>query len=487
MTFGLTNWLKSKYSDLNYEVPLWFPSREQPDHREWLLTNGLGGYASSTISGAHTRRYHGMLVAAMDPPHMRNVILSRIDEIVTIDGVEFLLATNHWASGVVSPTGYKFLESFAHLPTPTWVYDLNGNYLIKQVAMKWGTNEVTIAYSWLPDSDNPPEQATICVRFLAGYRGFHDQLGSSSDDRYPQFVSPNHSVIILAGSRRLTSSSPASQATSFDTSSKKLCLTWAAGEYETQKQWWWDFHWPEETARGLPDRENLCFVGSVQTTLSAEAPVNIGVSLDKPIEKPNCDELVKATIERHKQFFRQANLPRTAPINSLVVACDQFLAAKDNSADSELGVIEGYPWFGESGRVAMIALPGLTLATRRYQDARRILKHYVAHARSGLLPNRYVEYPQDAVGFEYSAVDVTLWWAWALHQYHKATKDDAFVKEQLPHLVEAAGHFIHATNRDVKVDATDGLLICGSQSAELSWMDAEGGRHSHHSPGGKSS
>src|SRR5687767_8828551 len=128
MTFGLPSWLKSKYPDLTYEIPIWYPSHDQPDYREWIVTNGLGGYASGTISGANTRRYHALLIAALDPPSNRHVVMSKVDEYVTIDGADFALSTNHWASGVVSPTGYKLLESFTTIPVPTWVFNLDGHY-----------------------------------------------------------------------------------------------------------------------------------------------------------------------------------------------------------------------------------------------------------------------------------------------------------------------------------------------------------------------
>ena len=176
MTFGLIAWLKSRYSDLNFEIPVWYPAKDQPDCREWLVTNGLGGFASGTVCGAYTRRYHGLLVAAMEPPSDRHNVLSRVDETVTIDGQDFQLATNYWASGVVSPTGYRHLESFTTLPVPTWVYDLNGNYLVKQIALKPGTNEVNIGYFFVPDTDNAPTNAKISARFLMGYRNFHSQV-----------------------------------------------------------------------------------------------------------------------------------------------------------------------------------------------------------------------------------------------------------------------------------------------------------------------
>lgn len=456
MTFGLINWLKSKYQDLVYDVPLWYPSREQPDHREWLLTNGLGGYSSGTVSGAQTRRYHALLVAALDPPHNRHVILSQVDELLTINGTTHQLATNHWASGVVSPTGYKQIESFSILPSPTWVYEINGNYLIKQCTLTWGTNEVHVGYTWLPDSDNAPADVRLSVRFLTGYRNFHEKLAGSSDDRYPQFVSPNHSVIILSEA------------------AKRLCLTWNEGEYESQKQWWWDYHWPEETARGEPDQQDLFFVGSVSTKLHADKQFSLGASLDKPIEKPDCHAAVEKNLKRQRDLLRIANLPRNTASNLLVLACDQFLVSKTTTdSDADLGVIEGYPWFAESGRAAMIAMPGLTLATRRFDDGKRILKHYADNSKDGVMPNRYIEEPRTPVGFEYGAADVTLWWAWALYQYHKTTKDVQFVTEQLPLMLKAANHYINGADKNMKIDPSDGLLRCSGVHQEHSWMDTK--------------
>src|SRR5215470_3512416 len=150
MTFGLPSWLKTRYGELGEAVPIWYASHDQPDHREWLLTNGLGGYSSGTISGAHTRRYHGLMVSALNPPLDRHIVLSRVSELVSVGGAHFELSTDHWASGVVAPTGYKLVESFTTLPTPTWVYNLSGNYLIRQLALAWGTNQLHLGYYWLP-------------------------------------------------------------------------------------------------------------------------------------------------------------------------------------------------------------------------------------------------------------------------------------------------------------------------------------------------
>lgn len=456
MTFGLTSWLKKQFPDLIYEVPLWYPSREQADQREWLITNGLGGYSSGTVGGAHRRRYHGLLVSALDPPHGRHMILSRVDELLEVDGVEYELATNHWASGVVSPTGYKYLESFTNLPVPTWVFELRGHYLIKQVTLGWGTDTVQIGYYWLPDPERDSPDARLTVRFLAGFRSFHDTVHGSSDDRYPQFVSPKHSVIIL------------------NESAHRLCLTWSNGTYEARRQWWWDFQWPEETARAQPDKEDLFLVGCVTTTLQRDEQFSIAGSLDKPVEKPDCHAAVNDALQRQRTLLKTANLPKSPRAEILALACDQFLVSDKTAEDGKLYVIEAYPWFNESGRAAMIGMNGLTLSTRRFDDARRILKTYSARMVNGMLPNRLLEEPGKGrdTTLEYGAADVTLWWAWALDAYQKRTRDAAFVQEQIPLLLDAAKHYIAGTTGGVKAD-TDGLLRCVRAQHEFTWMDAE--------------
>jgi 4-alpha-glucanotransferase len=454
MTFGLTGWLKSKYRELDFDIPVWFPIKDQPDHREWLVTNGLGGYASGTLSTAHTRRYHGLLIAAIVPPERRYHVLTRLDEILTVDGEEYSLATNHWASGVVSPTGYKLIESFTTLPVPTWVFEINGHYLVKQICLKWGTNEVYVGYWWLPDFQQGEPKAEIFIRCLTSYRNIHHQVQGSSDDRYPQFVSPHHSVIIL------------------NESEKRLCLTWSKGAYKAEKQWWWDFHWPEEAARNLVDREDLFLVGSLRVNLEPDELVTLAASLDKPIDKADAFNAVESTLLRQKQLIKKSNLPRSLKSSMLVLAADQFIAAVEEHPQ-ELTVLEGYPWFNESGRAAMIALPGLTISTRRFDDAKRIMNHFVRQVANGFLPCRRVEESLEAdhTTLRCGAADVTLWWGWALYKYFQITKDKEYVLTQLPIMVEAAGHYLRGTNHNVSIDPKDGLLKCTGSRHEYSWMD----------------
>jgi len=457
MTFGLIAWLKSHYADLNFDIPVWHPAKDQPDSREWLVTNGEGGFSCGTVSGAYTRRYHALLVASLAPPSDRHNILSRVDEIVTVDGVDFQLATNYWASGVVSPTGYRLIESFTTLPVPTWVFELNGHYLIKQIALKPGTNEVHMGYFFVPDSENAPQSAQISVRFLVGYRNFHSQVRGSSADHYVQFVSPNHSVIIL------------------NESQKRLCLSWNRGEYQVEKQWWWDFQWPEETARNLPDSEDLFVVGSLTSELNAEKSFSVAASLDQPVALANCSEAVQIILQNQKALLRHANLPRSIPTDMLILAADQFIVDTAPVSPPEKSVFEGYPWFSECGRSAMVSLPGLTLTTRRFDDAKAIINRYSRQMVNGILPNRVIENAGEYAHphTEFGAADVTLWWGHAVYQFFEATKDKEFVLRQLPLLFEAAGHYIRGTTGSIRVDSRDGLLRCANSRNECSWMDAK--------------
>ena len=477
MTFGLIGWLKSQHPEIDYEIPVWYPGKDRPDNREWLVTNGLGGYSMGTVSGAGSRRYHAYLTAALTPPVSRRVVLSRLEELVTISGVTYDLASNYWASGVVSPTGFKRLDCFTILPSPTWVFDLGGNYLVKRLCLAPGTNQLYMGYTFLPafDSfDDPQAKAPVVnltTRFLVGFRDIHATVKGSSDASYPQFVSANQSLIILneAGNR--------------------LCLTWNSGKYEAQKQWWWDYNWPEESARGEPDGEDLFLVGSLTTSLTAEKEYSLGASFEDVITNPDCHNAVGDTVKRQNKLISVASLPRNNKADMLILACDQFIvpdafqkhdkkSRRQEDVIKSLSIMEGYPWFNDSGRAALISLPGLTLTTRRFQDAKAILRAFGGRVREGVVANRTIDPLSPFVSFvepglEYNSADVSLWYGHALYSYYKTTKDKELVVELLPVLLETLKSFATATVAGIAVDTQDGLLRTGSKEAELTWMDSK--------------
>jgi len=459
MTFGLPSWLKTRYGELGEAVPIWYASHDQPDHREWLLTNGLGGYSSGTISGAHTRRYHGLMVSALNPPLDRHIVLSRVSELVSVGGAHFELSTDHWASGVVAPTGYKLVESFTTLPTPTWVYNLSGNYLIRQLALAWGTNQLHLGYYWLPYQQSGEDQATISIRFLTGFRNFHGTVRGSWEKSYVQELSDNQSAVSLNGSP------------------SRLYLNWNSGSYDSSGEWWWGYHWPEESARGEPDQEDLFLIGSLTTPLSPHQEVCVSASLDQPVEAPSIQSVIESNLKRQNLLLDTAGLPRSLESNLLVLACDQFLVTRKIDAEPGLSVIAGYPWFNDCGREAMIALPGLCLATHRFPRAREIITTLCRQMSAGVLPNRFHDQMPDRVTQEpgepeFQAVDATLWWVWSLYHYFLATGDREFIATLFPLLKQAAWHYVEGAGQGIKVDPQDGLLRCGDTNLELTWMDA---------------
>jgi predicted glycogen debranching enzyme len=454
MTFGLTSWLKSTYPDLNCEVPVFYPSKEVLDTREWLITNGLGGYASSTVAGAHVRRYHGLLICALSAPRDRHVILSRAEEELILDGKQYALSTNFWASGVVAPTGYKLIESFTLTPTPTWVYEIDGHYLIKQIAVPHGKDLVQVCYFWQPELARAPQRAEIQIRFLTGFRYFHDQVRGDSSKSYPQFLSQNHTVILLGDS------------------SRRLHISWQQGKYQPENQWWWDYHWPKETLRALPDQEDLLLVGSLAASLDPEKPVTFAASLDRPADDLDFGGLLLQNIRRQRLLIEKATLSRTVKQDLLVLACDQFLVANRGGDPS---IMEGYPWFNDSGRAALCALPGLLLATHRHKEAKSILAGLSGRMLNGLLPNRCLDTPEHLVSPEaaYGSSDVSLWWGWALFHYYNATGDDQFVREQFPLMLSVVEHYVNGTNSGIIIDDEDGLLYCARTNHAFTWMDAK--------------
>jgi len=461
VTFGIIGWLKSRYRDIDFEIPIWYPSRDKPDNREWLVANGLGGYSMGTVSGANLRRYHAVLVSSMPPPCNRHVVLSRLEETVFVNGREFDLSTNYWASGVVSPTGYKYLESFTNLPCPTWVFEIAGNYLIKQLIHPHSSDEVFVEYNWIPDPDKPEgeaQDARISSRFLVGYRPIHEQVKGSSQMKYAQFVSPKQAVIIL------------------DNKARRLCLTWNKGEYSTSKNWWWDYNLPIETKRGLPDSEDLYLVGSVTAPLTHESEVVVAASFERPIHKVCVKPHVEDMVARQKQIIERANLDKSQRTVMLLLDCDKFIVEDYCSQiDKGLTVVEGYPWFNAGGRAAMMAVPGLAIATRRLDDAKHIIETAAKRVKNGIMPNyqKDFDFPASEGEHEYEAADITLWWGWALYHYWKVARDADFVKTQLPLMVDAAVKYVLGTNPGVRIDPSDGLLRCAHRQKVFTWMDTK--------------
>jgi predicted glycogen debranching enzyme len=430
---------------------------DRPDTREWLTTNGLGGYASGTACGANTRRYHGLLVAALEPPGQRTVLLSRVDETVIVGGDVYELGANFWSSGATAPEGFHHLKSFRASPVPTWEYQVGLGRLIKRVACVPGKNAVAISYRL---EGGPPVR--LEMKILANSRDFHGDTHGHPDWHFRQNVLPSPACGRGAGGGGLRISA-------WD-GAPEWTLTWDGDtdvEYRPGGQWYWGYSYPEEAARGLSSVEDNYCLGFLGARLAAGDRLDLLATVE-PIESwPTADELANEADRRRRMLVAQAGLPETPEAESLVAAADQFLVRR-TSTDGPT-VIAGYHWFGDWGRDTMISLPGLTLTTRRFDEARGILQTFARYVDQGMLPNRF---PDSGEMPEYNTVDATLWWLHALDRYHRAYDDDDLMREQFPLLVDVIDWHIRGTRHGIQVDPEDGLLLAGAPGVQLTWMDA---------------
>jgi predicted glycogen debranching enzyme len=427
------------------------------ESREWLVTNGIGGYASGTLAASLTRRYHGLLIAALQPPLGRTQLVATFDEIVHYAGAEFSLATHRWSSGAIDPQGFLNLESF-HLEgaTPVWTFALADALLEKRVWMRQGENTTYIHYTL--GRGSAPIQMEL--KALVNYRDFHSSTHARDWRMNVQPV--NHGVKVTA----------------FDGATPFYLLR-AEAACEPQQEWYRDSYFVEETARGLDDHEDqlLAAVFSVKFEIQSSATIVVSTEANASLEV----ETAKAERANHEVKLFQSwqakdeSYTENAPswLWQLILAADQFIVKRSlPEMPDGRSIIAGYHWFGDWGRDTMISLPGLTLATGRPDVAKRVLLAFSRYVDAGMLPNNF----PDAGGTpEYNTVDAALWYFEANRQYFAATQDTATLQQLFPILAGIIDAHVKGTRYNIHVDPADGLLFAGSPGVQLTWMDAKVG------------
>jgi predicted glycogen debranching enzyme len=390
--------------------------------REWLETNGLGGYASSTACGMNTRRYHGLLVAATKPPVGRMVLLSKIEETLIVGGKRYELSVNQYP-GVVHPRGDLLLKEFRRDPFPIFLYEVDGVQVEKSIFMARGLNATVIRYA-VRGGD-----CSLELRPLIAFRDYHTTTHENN--------ALDATLTIAAGSVRMT---PYPGLPS-------LYLTHNADEVFPAAEWYRNFEYQREHERGLDFHEDLFH----PCTLITHGDVTV----------------IASTEAREFAEAWQAQASRPFP-NTLARAADQFLVRRGEGHT----VIAGYHWFSDWGRDTMIALPGLTLSTGRPEIARGILQAFAGSVDRGMLPNRF---PDSGETPEYNNVDGTLWFFEAVRAYLAHTSDLDFVRVHLYDvLVDIVAWHERGTRYGIRVDS-DGLLLAGEPGTQLTWMDAKVG------------
>jgi len=410
--------------------------------REWLETNGIGGFASSSITGANTRRYHGLLTAATKPPVGRMVLLSKLEETLISDGRRFDLATNQY-QGAIHPRGFELLSSFRLDPFPILTFELEGIVLEKSVFMAQGSNTVVVEYRIL----NMPRRQNLRLelRPLIAFRDYH------SLTRENGALDPT-----LQQEPGMISMRP------YD-GVPRLYLAHNASKVEPNRDWYRQFFYRVEAERGLDTTEDLFNPAILSFDISKSQQATV-IASTEPQRAANSGRMRKAEIARREQIA--VTIPADDSLaQQLALAADQFIAKREDGYT----VMAGYPWFTDWGRDTMIALPGLTLPTGRTEIAKGILHEFAKHVDQGMLPNRF---PDGNEAPEFNTVDATLWFFEAVRAYLDHTGDEKFVREELYCVLkDIIDWHVRGTRYNIRM-LENGLLNAGEKGVQLTWMDA---------------
>ena len=406
---------------------------------EYLETNGLGGWSGSSITGAHTRRYHGLFVAAINPPTDRMVLLSKLDETIIAGENRFELSCNLYDGDVLHPNGNQYLESFSKDFFPEWIYNAGAVQLKKTICMIRDENTVVIKY----EVERAATSFTLELLPLIAARGYHE-LGHASprmhwDADFKNGIFHNQPDGV-----------------------NNVYISVPGSTYQHTPRWFNNFKYSVEQYRGLDYTEDLFNHGTFCVQLEKGDELNIIISTENP-EGRDANDLIKQEYKRRKKLLK--GQPDDETLRQLILAADQFIVKRNEDLKT---VIAGYHWFTDWGRDTMISLPGLTLSTGRFDDAKKILAAFAQSVTMGMLPNRF----QEKEPPEYNNVDGTLWYFIAVYKYLQASGDKKFVLEEiLPVLKEIIDWHFKGTRYNIHVDE-DGLLYAGEAGQQLTWMDA---------------
>jgi len=424
------------------------------ERREWLCVNGIGGFASGTIAGTQTRRYHALLVAALKPPLGRTLMGAAVHETVDYAGASWPLFAARWASGAIDPQGHRLIEHFRlDGTTPVWTYACADARIEKRVWMEPGANTTYVRWRML----RAREPLRLNIKALVNFRDYHATTRGGDWRMDVARVPDGLRIVAFDGARPLLLQAP-------------------GADVAIAHKWYRGFELPRERERGLDHVEDHLHVGDFSAALVTGASLTLTLSAE-PTRSPDGDAAAEHRA-RHEAavIARWTQAPLDAApgwIRQLVLAADQFLVQRPLSDDPDgATVIAGYHWFGDWGRDTMIALPGLTLATGRADIARKILTTFARFVDRGLLPNRF---PDDGEVPEYNTADATLWYVEAIRAYHEATGDDGLLKDLYPTLESILAWHRDGTRYGIRMDPADGLLAAGEPGVQLTWMDAKVG------------
>ena len=416
---------------------------EAARRREWLVTNGLGGYASGTVAGVNTRRYHGLLVVSLNPPVQRMVLLAALEEwVLTPAGERQPLSAQEYWDGTVYPDGFRTLERVdidGMLPTFRW--EAHGRIIEKRIWMEHGVSRTVVTYRLLAG-----QPLLMQLRPLFAHRDYHEQRHGQG--AFDMAEGLDGWIIDAAGVRSHFEVRP-------------------SPVVRSRPDWYWRVLHRAERERGLDDEEDLFTPGTVEVSLDEASEVVVVAGTD-PVP-PGWDVATSWHAARQRQDALRDPAAEHPLAAQLVVAGEQFRVARSNDQQT---VIAGYHWFADWGRDTMISLPGLAMLPGSLWQARAVLDTYIGYLDHGLIPNRF---PDGGEQPEYNTMDATLWLFQAVASYLRASGDWRFIADRLEALEGIIEWHVGGTRHNIGMDHLDSLLAGGEEGYALTWMDARVG------------
>ena len=439
------------------------PESDPHLREEWLITNGLGGYASGTVSGAITRRYHGLLIAALPNPLGRMMMLNGLSERLRLPDRRIVYTGAEELSGMTPEHIIPVAEFRLEAGLPVWRYEVDGFVLEKRLLLPHRQNTVHLLYHLLAG----PGPLRLGLRPAIHFRSHDAPVSTPAPHQYVLTVCDDQFEITSAK----------------DLPALRLLIHGPGAAFTFDRKETTSIPYRTERSRGYEWQGSLWSPGYFRSDLGEGDRTTLTASTEnwETIRALGPEEAFRAEVDRRKLLLAAA-LPvvQTGPGAELVLAADQFLitpvgrvedAARAHAAGDEVRtVIAGYHWFTDWGRDTMISLEGLTLATGRAVEAGWILRTFSYYIRDGLLPNLFPEGKKEGL---YHTADATLWFFHAIHRYVELTGDRTTLRRLLPKLVEIIEHHIQGTHFGIRMDPGDGLLCEGQHGYQLTWMDAK--------------
>lgn len=447
--------MKFTKEDLNLETGI---------NKEWLITNGIGGFSSSTIIGANTRKYHGLLIVPLNPPANRYLILSKLDESIEIRGKKYDLYTNICESYISH--GYKYQEAFEKDNYPTFKYKVAGVEIEKSICMEYNENTVGVYYK----IKNGRYKAKLTLAPIVNFRDFHT-MNTGHSFHIRQQVNDTKVKLVID-----------------DKSQTPVYMNLSEGAYiPHENDTFHKMFYVEEEKRGFYPEENHAVPGVYEIEIKAneEKEISFVCSLEENIDEKDVKFLMQKETERidneiqksgllsEKDKKTKKELNQEELIKTYLKAIDNFIVYRPNFRLHT--IIAGYPWFLDWGRDTLIAFEGLLLVTKKFDIAREVLLTMVRDMKYGLVPNGYSGYDNRPL---YNSVDASLLLFEQVQKYLEYTRDYRFVKEKIyPKLEDIIKNYVEGNNVDgnnIYLDR-DGLIVSGTDDTQNTWMDAKVG------------